>query len=379
MLFNKYQYNQFGINKRGYSQSSLAINEEGKEFWVKWILGIEKNDTKAKILADKLRHLQKARHSALPEIIEYGYDQEQNAFAIVYEYLEEVETLENKVHEINTQNAISGLIDISDCLKELHFRYRINHGDIHPANILVDKNGQFYLVDFGLSDLAKTFSQTKDLEIFARSFAAPEKLNKLVKGFPFQADIFSIGKVVEWFFDERQEQLAEEEYRDLQKLLAENPSDRPNWEQVIDILKKIATASETEAVQVDFHSSNRYEILYELKSSNPIFDISPKEGANYLLDIIIGNWLCEGVIWIKSERKLLFNSIKPLNSLDSKIIDRKIKDGKKLPFKFVYTDKYTHNRADLTPYFQKCFEQKKTRNQVKKKQTCCKRRTKFLS
>lgn len=78
MLFNKYQYNQFGINKRGYSQSSLAYNEEGKEFWVKWILGIEKNDTKAKILADKLRHLQKARHSALPEIIEYGYDEEQN-------------------------------------------------------------------------------------------------------------------------------------------------------------------------------------------------------------------------------------------------------------------------------------------------------------
>jgi hypothetical protein len=29
MLFNKYQYNQFGINKRGYSQSSLAFNEEG--------------------------------------------------------------------------------------------------------------------------------------------------------------------------------------------------------------------------------------------------------------------------------------------------------------------------------------------------------------
>lgn len=197
MLFNKYQYNQFGINKRGYSQSSLAFNEEGKEFWVKWILGIEKNDTKAKILADKLRHLQKARHSALPEIIEYGYDEEQNAFAIVYELLEEVETFETKVFELKTQGAISGLLDLADCLKELHLKFKINHGDIHPANILIDKNGQFYLVDFGLADITKTLSQTKELEIFARGFAAPEKLNKLVKGFPFQADIFSIGKVVE--------------------------------------------------------------------------------------------------------------------------------------------------------------------------------------
>ncbi|QLH47432.1 MAG: hypothetical protein HWD58_18485 [Bacteroidota bacterium] len=69
MLFNKYQYNQFGINKRGYSQSSLAFNEEGKEFWVKWILGIEKNDTKAKILADKLRHLQKLDILQYPKLL----------------------------------------------------------------------------------------------------------------------------------------------------------------------------------------------------------------------------------------------------------------------------------------------------------------------
>jgi len=34
MLFNKYQYHQFGINKGVYSQSSLSCNEEGKEFWL---------------------------------------------------------------------------------------------------------------------------------------------------------------------------------------------------------------------------------------------------------------------------------------------------------------------------------------------------------
>src|SRR5690606_37659831 len=163
--------------------------------------------------------------------------------------------------------------------------------------------------DFGLADITKTLSQTKQLEIFARGFAAPEKLNKLVKGFPFQADIFSIGKVVEWFFDERQMELAEEYAFQLQRLLAENPVDRPNWQQVIDTLKNFAVASETEAVQVGFRSSNGYEILDLLNSSNPFFDISPKEGANYLLDVIIGNWLCEGVIWVKSEDKLLFNSI----------------------------------------------------------------------
>ncbi|GAB4203844.1 MAG: hypothetical protein Fur0023_11050 [Bacteroidia bacterium] len=365
MIFNKYQYKEDSVKKRGYSQSAIVRNEEGKEFWVKWILGIEKNDTKAKILADKLRHLQKARHSGLPKIIEYGYDDEQNAFAIVYELLEEVETFENKVFELNPRNVISGLIDLAECLNELHLKFKINHGDIHPGNILIDKNGQFYLVDFGLADITKTLSQTRELEIFAKAFAAPEKLNKLVKGFPFQSDIFSIGKVVEWFFDERQMDLTEENAFHLQKLLAENPADRPNWQQAIDILKRFIVALETEAVQVAFRLSNKNKILDLLNSSNPIFDISLKKGPNYL-DVIIGDWICEDVKWIKSEHKLRFNSIKPLNSLDSKIVERKIKDGKKLPFKFVYTVDYTHNKADLTPHFQKWFEQKKKQVSLRK-------------
>lgn len=362
MLFNKYQYNQFSINKRGYSQSSPAYNEEGKGFWVKWILGIEKNDTKAKILADKLRHLQKARHSALPDIIEYGYDEEQKAFAIVYELLEQVQTLEDRVHnlfDLKTQGAISGLIDLADCLKELHLKFKINHGDIHPANILIDKNGQFYLVDFGLADITKTLSQTKDLEIFASAFAAPEKLSKLgSKGFPFQADIFSIGKVVEWFFDERQEQLAEEETKHLQNLLAENPANRPNWLQVIDLLKNFAVASETEAVQVTFRSGYLPEVLDLLNSTTPIFDISPNKPKNYdidyFVDIVLGNFICKGVMWVKSERKLVFNSFSILEGDD----ERKRKDGKKLPFKFNYLTEGTWNKADLTPHFQKWFEQK---------------------
>jgi serine/threonine protein kinase len=239
MLFNRYQYSPNGLLKRGYSQSSFAMSEEGKVYWIKWILGIDKSDTKAKILADKLRHLQKARHIALPDIIEYGFDEEQNAFAIVYELLEEVKTFESKVLELKNQSAISSIIELAACLQELHLKFQINHGDIHPANILIDKNGQFYLIDFGLADITKTLSQTKELEIFARGFAAPEKLSKLgSKGFPFQSDIYSLGKVVEWFYDEKQENIPEEHNLQLQKLLAENPADRPTWQQVLDFLRK---------------------------------------------------------------------------------------------------------------------------------------------
>ena len=360
MLFNKYQYRNTDLKKRGYSQSCIAFDGT-KQYWVKWILGIDKTDTKAKILADKLRHLQKARHNALPNIIEYGFDDEQQSYAIVYELLEGVETLEEKVYELKTQSAISNIIELADCLQELHLKFKINHGDIHPANILIDKNGQFYLIDFGLADITKTLSQEKSLEVFARGFAAPEKLNKLgSKGFPFQSDIYSLGKVLDWMYHERQEELSEEQNKQLQKLLAENPADRPTWQLVLDFLRNLASTSETEAVQVAFRSGYIQGLIELLNATNPIYDISPKGGQNYLADIIIGEYICEGVIWLKEEDKLLFNGVKRLTDLDPKYLERKRKEGKKLPFKFSYTMEYTHNKADLTPYFQKWFEQKQT-------------------
>jgi len=359
MLFNKYQYNPNGLLKRGYSQSTIAFTEEGNGYWVKWILGIDKTDTKAKILADKLRHLQKARHNALPDIIDYGFDEEQQTFAIVYELLEEVQTFENKIFELKTQGALSGLIDLADCLQELHSKYKIHHGDIHPSNILLDKNGQFYLIDFGLADITKTLSQTKELEIFARGFAAPEKLNKLANtGFPFQSDIYSLGKVVEWFFDENQNEIAEEQNIQLRKLLSETPADRPSWQQVLEFIRNLAVSSEIESVQVAFRAGYINGLLELLNSTNPIYDVSPKGGQNYLVDIIIGDYLCEGVIWLKEEDKLLFNGVRALSQIDQRIVERKRKEGKKLPFQFSYTTEYTNNKADLTPYFQKWFELK---------------------
>ncbi len=99
---------------------------------------------------------------------------------------------------------MKGIEQIANCLQQLQQNHRISHGDITPANILVDADLEFYLIDFGISDISNTLSQTKDLEVFAREFSAPEKWNRKVqKGFPYQSDIYSIGKVIEWYFDQK--------------------------------------------------------------------------------------------------------------------------------------------------------------------------------
>lgn len=358
MLFNKYQYRTEDLAKRGYSQSTPVLSEDNKIYWAKWILGISKTDTNSKILADKLRHLQKARHNVLPDIIEYGYDEEQNAFAIVYELLKEVNSLEGKVMELTTNGGITGLLDVVDCLKELHAKYGITHGDLHPGNILIDGNGRFYLVDFGLAVITRTLSQEKELEVFAREFAAPEKLGRLKgNGFPYQSDIYSIGKILDWFFHERQQNLEEDFNLHFQKLLAENPSERPNWQGVEEIFNQFGKSAEVETAEVAFQFNDyRTQILNLLSDKVPHFNVSPNEGSNYLMDVFLGEYICEGVIWIKDEDKLLFKSLRKTIGLDPKIFSRKKKNATKLPFPLLFSENPKGQKADLTPHFQRWFE-----------------------
>jgi superfamily I DNA and/or RNA helicase len=367
MLFNKYQYNEDAIKKRGYSQHCQAVNEEEKTFWVKWILGIEKNDAKHKMLSDKLRHLQIAKHQCLPEIVKYDFDDEQKAYAVVYEYLQGAESLENKAVSLSIEAIISGLVDLAECLNSLHAKHKINHGDMHPGNILVDENNQFFLIDFQLAEITRTFSQEKKLEIFAREFAAPEKFDWLssADGFPYQADIYSFGKIIDWIFHTRQEGIPEEQSKQLQRLLVEKPADRPKWQEVIDFLKKYPVFSETRNIQIACGRDVGYEIISLLNNANPVFDISPtkpaKQNISYFVSLVSNDTILN-CSWIEHERKLVVHKIDP--SPSDNIIEIKMREGKKLPFKV----RFVENIAgfDLTAYFQKWFNQKQTRDSLKR-------------
>lgn len=293
VLFGKYQHSPCSIAKRGYSQHAIVHDESGVSYWVKWILGTNQNDSRLRMLTDKLRHLQKARHPALPIIKEYGYDPSEKAFAIVYQHLTTANELEETVHQLSTQQITKGLGDVAQCLQELHAKAQISHGDIQPGNILVDGNGQFYLIDFGLADMAKTLSQERDLEVFAKHFAAPEKLDwSISKGFPYQSDIYSLGKVIQWVWNEKGDVMPEDFTHRLQLLLAEKPEGRPAWQYVIDLLRHLSEITATETIQVSFRNNNSGLILENLNNEAPVFDLSLSEGENYLLNVLVGSYLC---------------------------------------------------------------------------------------
>ncbi|WP_238251545.1 AAA domain-containing protein [Capnocytophaga cynodegmi] len=367
MIFNKYQLLS-EINERGYSSNAIVQNEKGEEYFAKWLRGIHKDSTPSKILSDKLRHLQKAKHKVLPQVIEYGWDETQKAYCIIFEY-KRVNTLKCDIDDGNyyPNFFLRGILQIIDCLQQLNLKNRISHGDITPENILVDKDNNFYLIDFGITDIATTLSQAKEIEVFAREFAAPEKWNKEIeKGFPYQCDIYSIGKVIEWYFKNENIGLIDDLVKDICK---NKPSDRPNYHELHTKISKIIESNsleDEELVPISVRNNlEKIDFLGELNNEEvkPVFDISPKGGNNILLNVATKNYYFQALWRLEEEDLHITDYVWKGDQEENykKTIQRGIK--LEVPVLFEYKSiYYEKNYFSLKPFFDKILKQKQAEN-----------------
>jgi len=145
MILDNYQL-KGQIQNRGYSSTAMVVDDSESRYFVKWIKGIRKNSEPSKILFNKLRHLKKAVNPSLPKIIEYDWDENEQAYCIIFEFKNAI-SLEEKVFDVEPTYFIRGIEQIANCLQILQQKHRLSHGDVTPANILVDNNFDFYLIE----------------------------------------------------------------------------------------------------------------------------------------------------------------------------------------------------------------------------------------
>nr|WP_321222427.1 AAA domain-containing protein [uncultured Psychroserpens sp.] len=365
MILEKYQlYGE--IQNRGYSSTAIVTDESGDIYFAKWIKGIEQNSQPSKILYNKLRHLKKAVHSSLPKIIEYEWDENQNAYCIIFEN-KNASSLEEKVFEIKPTHFLKGIEQIASCLQQLQQKHKLAHGDITPANILVDENYDFYLIDFGISDISATLSQSQELEIFAKEFASPEKWDrKIPKGFPYQSDIYSIGKVIEWYFTKNEI----DEFEDIQSLLDSTceqlPTNRINYNSFLEQLSKITSEVSFDSQNTIYLYANE-EVIEDLNNSEfkPKFDISPSSGKNILLNISSKNFYLH-CLWKISENGLdIINSARKEDKENEH--SNTIRYGKELGLPIVFTSQNGYNKHfNLTPFLKKIQKEKQHEREYRK-------------
>lgn len=365
MLLKKYQlYGE--IQNRGYSSTAKVTDENGEVYFAKWIKGIEKNSQPSKILYNKLRHLKKAVHSSLPKIIEFEWDENQSAYCIIFEN-KNATSLEENIFKIKTTHFLKGVEQIANCLQQLLQKHNLAHGDITPANILVDENFDFYLIDFGISDISATLSQSQELEIFAKEFASPEKWDrKIPKGFPYQSDIYSIGKVIEWYFVKNEINEFEEIQKLVDKTCEQLPINRINYVSFLEQLSKITSEISFDSENTIYLYANE-EIIKDLNNPDfkPKFDISPRKGENILLNISSKKFYLH-CIWKISENEL--NIISSARKEDKeKDHSNTLRYGKELGLPIIFTSQsgyYEH--FNLTPFFKKIQKEKQHESEYRK-------------
>ncbi len=121
---------------------------------------------------------------------------------IMKRYDKSLKTLRNDTSEINEKTFIKLFYFLINTLEKIH-RNGIIHRDIKPENILVTKEIDFVLTDFGIAsynpELYALKAKTEKKERLANyEFSAPEQVKKGV--IPASTmDIYALGQVCQWY------------------------------------------------------------------------------------------------------------------------------------------------------------------------------------
>ncbi|XXX80702.1 sigma 54-interacting transcriptional regulator [Sorangium sp. So ce134] len=120
------------------------------------------------------------------------------------------------------EEARAAIVDVLDALRFLH-RARIRHGDVKPANILVDASGRAVLID--LSCAARVGERPDDGVSGTQGYVAPE----VIRGEPAdgRADLFALGRTLGAIAPLLAEPLPEAIAALAERLVRPEPRDRP--------------------------------------------------------------------------------------------------------------------------------------------------------
>ncbi len=143
-------------------------------------------------LAREFKLLASLRHPNIIEVLDYGFDQEQQPY-FTMELLENAQTIIQATRNQPLNTRLTYIVQMLQALAYLH-RREILHRDLKPANVIV-VNGQVKVLDFGLSVMRDhTTSQEDDGNTAGTlSYMAPE----ILIGNPASeaADLYAVGMI----------------------------------------------------------------------------------------------------------------------------------------------------------------------------------------
>lgn len=132
-------------------------------------------------------------HPSIVTLYDVGIDPSSGAPYLILEYVPG-RTLEKLLAtgRVPLQNALAWGKDLARALSYLH-RHGVIHGDVKPANILVDERGRVKLTDFGVARLMSHTPEDNHIS-GTPAYLAPEQIQGVARD--FRSDLFSFGVVL---------------------------------------------------------------------------------------------------------------------------------------------------------------------------------------
>ncbi|MCK6551263.1 protein kinase [Myxococcota bacterium] len=134
------------------------------------------------------------QHGNIVTIFDYLYDQE--SAHIVMEYVEGIDLFDLLAATDRVPSELAAIIGVgvAEALEYAHYR-GIIHRDIKPSNILVSKNGEVKLMDFGIARDPQNSELTMvGIAVGTPAYMAPEQIRG--DKIDFRTDIFALGIVL---------------------------------------------------------------------------------------------------------------------------------------------------------------------------------------
>lgn len=173
--------------KGGQDSVSKVENIHTREYGALKELHLDKLSTERKVrFKGEIETIKRLNLDRIPKILEHSFDEESNEYYYISQWIEG-QTLSNYVDQtknISIDLAIDICRNLCNILISCHHQ-KVYHRDIKPDNILITKDKEIYLIDFGIShDEKDEFITPVGQELGNRFLKLPE----LAKGESKKAD-----------------------------------------------------------------------------------------------------------------------------------------------------------------------------------------------
>lgn len=250
---------------------------------------IERFEREAKILASM-------QHEHIVNV--YDLIVEEDARYIIMEYVDGIDLYEliGKVGKLPVEVASIIIMQVASALEYAHFK-GIIHMDIKPANIMISKQGEVKLMDFGIAKYDEVRNEKEGYWTGTPSYMSPEQI--VSDKVDHRSDIFSLGVVYYQMVTGQKPFMDDENRTVLQKIRLEKyPSIKRFVPNVPREIEKIIGKC------LEKLPANRYQTMYSLIRDLESF-LSKRIEINYKLYLI--NYLASKKIITNEEKESIFN------------------------------------------------------------------------